>query len=159
MKNFISPSSESLTPIAERTLRSPCSTPTNISLRLCKWCDKCNARAKSSIVYDSDRTIATFVIPPSCFRLFLARGPKKTSRKLDPWLSSRDCKNPEVSSLEVCELQCRAPCLHHNHCHSHQLHHTDTGCWCSDLLQDSEMVQTRDNLCLSQSSSFLLLMP
>ena len=71
MKNFISPSSEScegknyrklfyaedtrtLTPMAERMPRSPCSTPMKINLRLWRSAEvSARERAKSSTVCDS----------------------------------------------------------------------------------------------------------
>ena len=42
--------------------------------------------------------MATFWIPPNLFMLFLARGPKRISRKLLPWLFSKDCRKLAVSS-------------------------------------------------------------
>ena len=47
---------------------------------------------------EPERTMATFWIPPRFFKLFFALGPKNTSRKFDPWLSSRDWRKLEVSS-------------------------------------------------------------
>ena len=50
------------------------------------------------VMLTPERTMATFWTPPSFFMLFLARGPKRISRKLLPWLLSRDWRKLAVSS-------------------------------------------------------------
>ena len=66
-----------------------------------RFCTKIEIKAQVNVKMKAvlpERVMATFWIPPSPFKLFLALGPKNSSRKFAPWLWSRDCRKLEVSS-------------------------------------------------------------